>query len=66
MSATKEFQQWMRLEFMRRTGELMEIERRVEQELTKTKIEVKVDGKWTEVSVTELKDDVDEICKTNI
>lgn len=59
MAATEKFQQWVKIEYMRRTGELMEIERRVEQELTKVKTEVKIDGKWTEVSPKQLVDDPD-------
>lgn len=59
MTETDKFKQWVRLEYMRRTGELMEIERRVEQELTKVKTEVKIDGKWTEVNPQQLVDDPD-------
>lgn len=54
MTQTGEFQKWVKLEFMRRTGELLEIERKVEQELTKVKTEIKIDGKWTEVTVDQL------------
>jgi len=59
MTETDKFKQWVRLEYMRRTGELMEIERRVEQELTKVKTEIKIDGKWTEVNPQQLVDDPD-------
>jgi hypothetical protein len=34
---------------MKRTGEALEIERWLEKEIRKIKIEIKVDGKWTEV-----------------
>ena len=60
MSATDEFQKWLKLEFMRRTGELLAIEQYVERELTKVKTEVKIDGKWVEVSVADLKDDCEQ------
>ena len=56
MSETKEFQQWVNLEFMKRSGQLLEIERSVEQELQKVKLEIKIDGKWTEVQPHQLVD----------
>lgn len=59
MAASDKFQKWLKIEYMRRTGELMEIERRVEQELTKVKTEVKIDGKWTPVRPDQLVDDPD-------
>ena len=59
MTDTPEFQRWVKLEYMRRTGELMEIERKVEQELTKVKTEIKIDGKWTQVRLDQLVDDPD-------
>lgn len=59
MAASDKFQKWLKIEYMRRTGELMEIERRVEQELTKVKTEVKIDGKWTQVRPDQLVDDPD-------
>lgn len=59
MVATDQFQKWIKLEFMRRSGELMEIERKVEQELTKVKTEIKIDGRWTQVRVDQLVDDPD-------
>ncbi len=54
MYASKEFQKWVQIEFMKRSGEMDEIDRRVEQELTKVKTEIKIDGKWTEVTVDQL------------
>lgn len=60
MSATKEFQQWIRLEYMRRTGELLEVERRVEEELARVKTEIKIDGRWTQVNPNQLVDDPDD------
>lgn len=59
MSATKEFQQWIRIEFMKRSGELDQIEYQVEQELRRVKTEVRIDGVWTEVRPDQLVDDPD-------
>lgn len=59
MAATKEFQQWIRLEYMRRTGELLAIEQAVERELQKVKTEIKIDGRWTQVRPDQLVDDPD-------
>lgn len=57
MASTDKFKQWLRLEYMRRTGELLAIESAVERELMKVKTEIKIDGKWTEVKVDQLVDD---------
>ena len=57
--ATDVFQRWLKLEYMRRSGELLEIERKVEQELTKVKTEIKIDGRWTQVRADQLVDDPD-------
>ena len=54
MSESKEFQNWLHIEFMKRSGEMDEIDRYVERELAKVKTEIRIDGKWTEVSVSEL------------
>lgn len=59
MAATEKFQRWANLEFMRRTGEMLEIERSVERELTKVRTEIKIDGRWTEVRPDQLVDDPD-------
>ncbi len=57
MAATDKFQKWARIEFMKRTGQQLEFERWLEKELTKIKIEIKIDGKWTEVKAHMLVDD---------
>ena len=50
MAATKEFQNWLRLETARRTGKLMEIEEAVEREMRRVSVEVKDEqGRWTKV-----------------
>lgn len=54
MYDSPEFQKWLNLEFMKRSGEMDEIDRKVQQELTKVRTEVKIDGVWTEVSVNQL------------
>ena len=49
MSKTKEFKKWMRIATARATGELLEIEKRVDSEIKKVKVEVKdKKGRWTE------------------
>ena len=48
MAETSEFKKWHQLEVNRRTGIEAEIERYVEQELKKVRVEIKEDGKWTE------------------
>jgi hypothetical protein len=57
MAESDRFQRWAKLEYQRRTGELLEAERRLEQELRRVKIEVKIDGKWHEVTADQLVDD---------
>jgi len=57
MANTKEFQHWNRMEAMRRLGVLSEIDRKVEEELRHVKIEIRVDGRWTEVKEDMLVDD---------
>ena len=60
MVETKEFKEWHRLEFMRRSGMMSQIDAEVERSLRKVKIEAKIDGKWTEVTEADLKDFSDE------
>jgi len=45
---------------MKRTGEALEIERWLERELTKIRIEIKVDGVWREVKQHMLVDNPDD------
>ena len=42
------------------SSEQLEFERWLEKELTKIKIEIKIDGKWTEVKAHMLVDDPDD------
>ena len=57
MVNTDEFTHWHKMETMRRTGLMADIDAKVAEELTKTKIEVRIDGKWTEVKESQLVDD---------
>lgn len=52
MVDSKEFQEWVRIEASRVTGELQEIEKKVDKELkVNTKVEVKDErGRWTEAT----------------
>lgn len=51
MTESKKFKDWLRIEIARRTGELAEIERKVEKEMDKIKIEVKDEnGRWVDAS----------------
>ena len=60
MTESTEFQRWLKIETMRRSGEMAEIERRVEEDLRKVKTEIRIDGRWTEVSVNQLVDNPDD------
>ena len=57
MANTKEFKEWHRMETMRRLGVINEIDHAVERELSKIKLEVRIDGVWTEVKESQLVDD---------
>ncbi len=49
MSKTKEFQEWHKLETMRRNGMQAVIEDNVEREMKRIRVEVKEDGLWKPV-----------------
>lgn len=57
MAQSDAFQKWNKLEAMKRCGILDEIDRKVAEEMTKVKIEIRIDGKWTEVKEHMLVDD---------
>jgi hypothetical protein len=58
MANTKEFQTWNRMEAMRRLGLLADIDAKVAREMAmNTRLEIKIDGKWTEVKESMLVDD---------
>lgn len=65
MTESAEFQRWLKIETMRRNGEMAEIERKVEEDLRKVKTEIRIDGRWTEVSVNQLVDDPDDFVIVN-
>jgi protein subunit release factor B len=56
MSETSQFQNWVKLEFLKRSGQLAEIEHLVEREMKNVKLEIKINGKWTEVQPYQLVD----------
>jgi len=61
MVNTKEFQTWNKMEAMRRLGILADLDSRVQREmLYNTKIEVRVNGRWTEIKESMLVDDPDD------
>lgn len=60
MVNTETFKKWHKLETLRRTGMMDQIDRNVEKELTKIKLEIRIDGKWTEVKESQLVDDPDD------
>ena len=60
MAQSDKFQKWNKLEAMKRCGILEEIDRKVAEEMTKVKIEIRIDGKWTEVKEHMLVDDPDD------
>lgn len=49
MFVTEEFQSWIKMESALRSGVLNDIDEAVQKELRKVKVEVKIDGRWTEV-----------------
>jgi len=62
MAATKEFKTWHRMEIARKTGLLERVEREVQNQMKKIKVEIKDGGVvWTEVDKNDpLKDTLNE------
>ncbi len=60
MCQTETFKKWHKLETLRRTGMMDQIDRKVAEELTKIKLEIRIDGRWTEVKESQLVDDPDD------
>jgi hypothetical protein len=61
MANSQEFRLWNRMEAMRRMGVLDDIDRRVDREmLLNTRLEIRVDGRWTEVKEHMLVDNPDD------
>jgi len=54
MAKSDKFSKWLKMEIMRKSGELDLIEKEVDKSLRNVKIEVKIDDKWTEVRESEL------------
>jgi protein subunit release factor B len=59
MAESDKFKKWLHVEYMKRTGEHYEMERQLTESLKKVRLEVKIDGKWTEVKENQLVDDPD-------
>ncbi len=57
MINTEDFKKWHKLEVLRRNGMMDQIDRKVAEELTKIKLEIRIDGRWTEVKESQLVDD---------
>lgn len=50
MAETHKFKEWHRLEILRRSGQMAQIDRNVEREMSKIKVEIKDDGgRWIEI-----------------
>ena len=60
MINTEDFKKWHKLEVLRRSGMMDQIDRKVAEELTKIKLEIRIDGRWTEVKESQLVDDPDD------
>lgn len=61
MCKTKEFEQWRKLEFMRKTGQMAVIEDKVDREIKKVRVEIKnEEGRWQEVDKNAILSDKDE------
>ncbi len=50
MSKTETFTKWLDLKIKKETGQLATLEQKVEKAMKQIKIEIKVDGKWTETN----------------
>jgi protein subunit release factor B len=48
MCNTDEFRQWHHRETLKKNGQMKQIDDYVESQMKKIKIEIKIDGKWTE------------------
>jgi hypothetical protein len=58
MVKTPEFQTWNKMEAMRRLGMLADLDAKIAREMAQnTRIEVRIDGRWTEVQESMLVDD---------
>lgn len=49
MAKTDIFKSWHKLETMRRNGQLLQIENEVAKQMRNIRVEIKQEGKWTEV-----------------
>lgn len=60
MCETEDFKKWHKMEVLRKTGMMDQIDRYVAEQLTKIKLEIRIDGRWTEVKESQLVDDPDD------
>ena len=61
MANTEKFRVWNRMEALRRMGVLADIDARVAREMAlNTRLEIRIDGRWTEVKESQLVDDPDD------
>lgn len=49
MAESSEFKKWHKIETMRRNGQMLEVDQTVAREMKNVKVEIKQEGKWTEV-----------------
>lgn len=49
MAESKKFKDWHRLETAKRSGDAAIVEENVKREMKNVRVEIKQDGKWTEV-----------------
>jgi protein subunit release factor B len=59
MANTKEFKEWLRIEFRRRTGQQAVIDDNIDRAMRQIKVEVKNEGLWTEVDKTDPLPDIE-------
>ena len=52
MATTERFKTWHRLECMRRSGQMAEVDRIVEREMKKVRVDVKENGRWVPEQVS--------------
>jgi protein subunit release factor B len=57
MAESEEFQQWVRIETARRTGELAKINARVNKALENVTTEVQINNKWVKIDPSGLTDE---------
>lgn len=54
MAESNEFQSWLKMEVLRRSGQMAQIDAEVEKQLKNVKIETRQDGRWVETAIEDL------------